>query len=62
MSNYAIEILEKCAVTEYRKNQLELAKVARCRDMVRQENLDDEEAARLRNKFETMAKQMRHSA
>lgn len=62
MSNYAIEMLEKCAVTEYRKNQLELAKVARCRDMVRRENLNDSEMAKLRNKFETMAKQMKYSA
>ena len=62
MSNYAIEILEKCAVTEYRKNQLELAKIARCRDMVRQENLNDSEMARLRNKFETMTNQMKYSA
>ncbi len=57
--NYTIELLEKNAVTEYRRNQLENLKIARCRNMVRHENLDDSEMASLRNKFEMMAKQMK---
>ena len=62
MSNYTIEMLEKTAVTEYRKTQLENLKIARCRNMVRNENLDDLEIASLRNKFESMAKQMKKTA
>ena len=61
MSNMYIEIemFEKNAMTEYRKIQLENLKIARCRNMVRNENLDDSEIASLRNKFESMAKQMK---
>ena len=61
MSNMYIEIemFEKNAMTEYRKTQLENLKIARSRNMVRNENLDDSEIASLRNKFESMAKQMK---
>lgn len=58
-NNMYIELMEKNAVTEYRKTQLENLKIVRCRNMVRHGNIDDSEMASLRNKFESMAKQMK---
>ena len=59
MSNSYIELLEAGALNGYKKHQIELYKISRCKEMVKNDNLSNSETSYLREKFESMAKQMK---